>query len=90
MVIVLAGGGFAAAKLLGSKQLSHTAVESTIEKQSQDTTQSYTPLKNVQCNDGKNIKVKKDATFTCTADGGKKITVTITSSGADYTWTVTD
>jgi len=59
------------------KVLDHTAVEKTIEKG------GYT---NVRCNNGKNPKVKKGATFTCTADGGKKVTVTITSTSGNYAW----
>ena len=59
------------------KVLDHTAVEKTIEKG------GYT---NVKCNNGKNPKVKKGATFTCTADGGKKVTVTITSDSGNYAW----
>jgi hypothetical protein len=59
------------------KVLDHTAVEQQIEKG------GYT---NVVCNNGKNPTVKKGATFTCTADGGKTVTVTITSSSGDYAW----
>jgi hypothetical protein len=59
------------------KVLDHTAVEKTIEQG------GYT---NVKCNDGKNPKVKKGATFTCIADGGTKVTVTITSDGGNYAW----
>jgi len=59
------------------KVLDHSAVEKTIEKG------GYT---NVKCNDGKNPKVKKGATFTCTADGGKKVNVTITNSSGNYAW----
>ena len=72
MVLALVGLGIA--RLTGQKTLSHTAVEQTIEKQSKDTTQSYAALTNVQCNNGKDIKVKKDATFTCTADNGRPAT----------------
>ena len=86
--MVLALVGLGTAHLTGQKMLSHTAVEQTIEKQSKDTTQSFAALTNVQCNDGKDIKVKKDATFTCTADNGRRISVRITSSDADYTWTL--
>jgi hypothetical protein len=87
-VVVLALVGLGVARVTGPRMLSHTAVEQTIEKQSKDTTQSYTALTNVQCNGGKDIKVKKDATFTCTADNGRRISVRITSSDADYTWTL--
>jgi len=57
--------------------LDHAAVEQQIEKA------GYT---NVVCNNGKNPTVKKGATFTCTADGGRRVTVTITSSDGDYAW----
>jgi len=57
--------------------LDHAAVEQQIEKA------GYT---NVVCNNGKNPTVKKGATFTCTADGGRTVTVTITSSDGDYAW----
>jgi hypothetical protein len=80
-VVVIALGAvafIAKPAFLGFKKvLDHTAVENTVKQG------GYT---NVNCNDGKNPKVKKGATFTCTADGGKKVTVTITDSKGDYTW----
>ncbi len=80
-VVVIAVGAVAfitkPAALGFKKVLDHTAVENTVRQG------GYT---NVNCNDGKNPKVKKGATFTCTADGGKKVTVTITDSKGDYTW----
>jgi hypothetical protein len=60
------------------KVLDHSAVEKTLEKQ--------TGFTNIKCNDGKNPTVKKGKTFTCTADGGKKVTVTITKANGEYTW----
>ena len=79
MIVILAVVAFVAKPgFLGFKKvLDHTAVEKTIE------TAGYT---NVKCNNGKNPKVKAGATFTCTADGGKKVTVTITKSNGDYAW----
>jgi hypothetical protein len=82
VVVVIAALAIAAftAKpgFLGFKKvLDHTAVENTIEQG------GYT---NVVCNDGKNPTVKSGATFTCTADGGKRITVRITSSSGNYQW----
>src|SRR6266702_2122551 len=80
-VVVIAVGAVAfvtkPAALGFKKVLDHTAVENTVRQG------GYT---NVNCNDGKNPTVKKGATFTCTADGGKKVTVTITDSKGDYTW----
>lgn len=66
--------------LLVTKYLSHSAVERFIES---DTAVGFT---NVSCNNGKDIKLTKGTTFTCTADGGKRATVTITSGSGDYTW----
>lgn len=79
IVIALGAGAFIAKPaFLGFKKvLDHTAVENTVKQG------GYT---NVKCNDGKDPKVKKGATFTCTADGGKKVTVTITDSKGNYTW----
>ena len=50
--------------------LDHTAVENTIQQQSNGS------LKNVAC--PSNEEVKTGRTFQCTADGGKKVNVTIT------------
>jgi hypothetical protein len=61
----------------GGTVLDHTAVEQTIEKA------GYT---GVVCNGGENPEVKKGATFTCTADGAKQITVTMTDDEGKYTW----
>jgi hypothetical protein len=82
VVVVVVGLAIAAftAKpgFLGFKKvLDHTAVENTIEQA------GYT---NVVCDNGKNPTVKKGTTFSCTADGGKKITVRITSSSGNYEW----
>jgi hypothetical protein len=81
-VLIIAGGAvafIAKPAFLGFKKvLDHTAVENTVKQGG---------FTNVNCNDGKNPKVKKGATFTCTADGGKKVTVTITNSDGEYTWT---
>ena len=70
------------------KKLSHTAVEQTIETQSADSAQSFSKLTNVNCNDGKDANVKKGDSFTCTADGGASVTVTMTSRSGDYTWSL--
>jgi len=59
------------------KVLDHTAVERTVEKG------GYT---GVVCNGGENPEVKKGATFTCTADGGKEVTVTMTNDSGNYAW----
>jgi hypothetical protein len=83
VVVVVALGAVAfVAKpaFLGFKKvLDHTAVESSIKKQG-----GYA---SVNCNDGKNPKVKAGAKFTCAVDGGKTITVTIRDSKGAYTWT---
>jgi hypothetical protein len=57
--------------------LDHTAVEQTIEKA------RYT---GVVCNGGQGPEVIVGATFPCTADRGKAITVTITSATGNYAW----
>ena len=89
-VVIIVGGAVYAITNLGSHQLSHTAVEKTIENQSTDTSKSFRAITNVNCNDGKNIAVKKGATFTCTADDSVKITVVIqsTSRNPDWVWAV--
>ncbi len=66
---------------LYTKKLSHTAVEKTIQDQSKGRG-DYT---NVSCPSGEDAKT--GTTFTCTAAGGKKITVNVTSSDGDYVWT---
>jgi Domain of unknown function (DUF4333) len=66
---------------LYTKRLSNTAVEQTIEQQSQ----GRGDFTNVSCPSGQ--KAQAGVTFTCTAAGGKKITVTVTSDNGDYTWT---
>src|SRR5262249_36345679 len=78
VLAVLAGVAFMAKPgFLGfRKTLDHTSVEQNIEKST-----SYT---HVLCNGGKNPIVKKGKTFTCTADGGKTITVRITGSDGSY------
>jgi hypothetical protein len=63
---------------LFKKVLDHNAVEKTIEQQSGGLFVS------VSC--PANEKVKAGATFQCTAANGKKVTVKITNSKADYTW----
>jgi Domain of unknown function (DUF4333) len=79
VVAALVAASFVAKpQFLGFKKvLDHSAVEQQIEKGG---------FTNVVCNNGKNPTVKKGATFTCTADGGKTVTVTITSSSGDYAW----
>ena len=59
--------------------LNHTAVENTIEQQSNGV------LTNVSC--PANEQVSTGKTFQCTAQGGKKVNVKITSGKGDYTWT---
>jgi hypothetical protein len=79
--VLVAAAFIAKPGFLGFKKvLDHSAVEQTLEKSG---------YSNVKCNDGKNPTVKKGATFTCTADGGTKITVTIAKSNGDYTWAPT-
>ena len=83
IAVVLAIAGvvlFVTPGLLVTKYLSHSAVERFIQS---DPATGFT---NVKCNDSKDVKLKKGTTFTCTADGGKKATVTITSGSGDYTW----
>ncbi len=83
IAVVLAIAGvvlFLTPGLLVTKYLSHSAVEQFIQS---DPATGFT---NVKCNNGEDVKLKKGTTFTCTADGGKKATVTITSSSGDYTW----
>jgi Domain of unknown function (DUF4333) len=62
------------------KVLDHTAVEKTIVSQSKGIG-DYT---SVSCPSGQ--EVKKNTTFQCTANNGKKIDVTITSDSGNYTW----
>jgi hypothetical protein len=83
IAVVLAIAGvvlFVTPGLLVTKYLSHSAVERFIQS---DPATGFT---NVKCNDSKDVKLEKGTTFTCTADGGKKATVTITSGSGDYTW----
>ena len=89
-MVVIAGGIVAALTQLGSHRLSHTAVEKTIESQSTDTSKSFRAVTDVHCNNGKDIAVKKDASFTCTAAGSVRITVVIKSSSRnpDWVWAV--
>jgi hypothetical protein len=78
-VVVIAVGAVAfitkPAALGFKKVLDHTAVERFIEQEG---------FSDVQCNGGKNPKVKKDATFVCAAGDGHKITVRILNSKGDY------
>ena len=78
-VVVIAVGAVAfltkPAALGFKKVLDPTAVERFIEQEG---------FANVQCNGGKNPKVKKDATFVCAAGDGHKITVRILNSKGDY------
>ncbi len=85
-VVVIAGGIVTALTQLGSHKLSHSAVEKTIETQSTDTSKSFRTITDVTCNDGKDITVKKDASFTCTAAGNVRITVVIKSGARDPDW----
>jgi hypothetical protein len=66
---------------LYTKRLSNTAVEQTIEQQSK----GRGDLTNVSCPSGQKAEV--GVTFTCTAAGGRKVTVNVTSDNGDYTWT---
>jgi hypothetical protein len=66
---------------LFKKVLDHNAVEQTIQAQSQGGSGDYT---GVSC--PANEQVKLGTTFQCTASGGKKINVTVTSGRGDYTW----
>lgn len=60
-----------------TKVLDHNAVAQSIEQQSNG---QYT---NVQC---PSTSLRAGATFQCTADGGKKINVTIRDSNGNYVW----
>jgi len=60
--------------------LDHSAVEKTIVSQSK----GIGDYSSVSC--PANQEVKKNATFQCTANNGKKIDVTITSDSGNYTW----
>lgn len=62
------------------KTFSARSIASTIENQSK----GRGDYRNVTCPSGE--KVTKGATFSCSADGGKKITITVTSGSGDYTW----
>jgi Domain of unknown function (DUF4333) len=66
---------------LFKKVLDHTSVEQTIQNQSKNGSGDYT---SVSC--PSNEKVKSGTTFECTASGNKRISVTITDSKGDYTW----
>jgi hypothetical protein len=58
--------------------LDRHAVETTIEQQAGFT--------GVVCNHGVDPEVEIGGQFTCTADGGKMVTVTINSADGNYTW----
>jgi hypothetical protein len=81
VVIVVAAAFIARPSFLFKKTLDHTAVEQSIEQDSRGTA---TPLTNVSC--PANEKVKAGATFQCTADNNKRISVKIIDSKADYQW----
>ena len=66
---------------LFKKVLDHTAVEQTIQTQSQNGSGDYT---SVSC--PSNEKVKSGTTFECTASGNKRISVKINDSKGNYTW----
>jgi Domain of unknown function (DUF4333) len=85
-VVVVIGGIAYAVTQLGSHKLSHSAVEKTIESQSTDTSKSFRVITDVNCNGGKDITVKKDASFTCTAAGNVRITVVIRSAARNPAW----
>ncbi|MEP6598069.1 MAG: DUF4333 domain-containing protein [Actinomycetota bacterium] len=83
VVLVVAVGAllaFVTPGFLVRKTFSARSVAATIEDQSKGRG-DYT---NVTCPSGE--KVKKGTTFTCIANGGKKITVKVTSGSGDYTW----
>ena len=86
VVVGSLGGIVSALTQLGSHKLSHSAVEKTIETQSTDTSKSFRTITDVNCNNGKDITVKKNASFTCTAAGNVRITVVIKSSSRDPAW----
>jgi hypothetical protein len=64
------------------KKLSHTAVEKYIAR-------SFTASE-VKCNDGKNFKIKKNASFICTAAQGESFTVKLTNGDGRYEVTKRD
>jgi Domain of unknown function (DUF4333) len=81
VVIVVAAAFIARPSFVFKKTLDHTAVEQSIEQESRGTT---TPLTNVSC--PANEKVKAGATFQCTADNNKRVSVKIIDSKANYQW----
>ena len=69
---------FVVFKPFGDKKLSHTAVEKYVA--------STFSQRGVTCNDGKDVTVKKGATFTCMTSDKTDYKVTITDTGkATYT-----
>ncbi len=80
MVIVAAETFLNKPSFLFKKVLDHTAVEKTIEQQSNGL------LANVSC--PSNEKVKSGVTFQCSASGNKNVNVTIKHSKANYEWSV--
>ena len=81
VVIVVAAAFIARPSFLFKKTLDHTAVEQSIEQESRGTA---TPLTNVSC--PANEEVKAGATFQCTADNNRRVSVKILNSKADYQW----
>jgi hypothetical protein len=63
-------------KSLYPTNLKHTAVEAYIAKQF--------GASSVDCNGGKDFKIEKGKTFTCTASGGKSYTVTLLDDDGKY------
>ena len=89
MVVALAViAAFAVPALLSTRKLDHTAVERTVETQSADSQLSFTRVTDVKCNGGRDMTIRKGATFTCTAANGVRVIITVTSLTGDYTWAV--
>ena len=79
VIVIVLGAVSVVAKVpsgLYPKKLNHAAVERYIETQ-------YS-ASNVSCNNGSNVTLKKNKTFTCTADPNRTFTVTIKSTDGDY------
>ena len=78
VVIVVAALSFflKVPKSLYPTNLKHSAVEAYIAKQFN--------ASSVDCNNGKDFKIEKGKSFTCTASGGKTFTVTLLDDNGKY------
>ena len=86
LIAIVAVAALAVANQRGANALSHAQVEKTIEDQTKIREQQFAPLTNVRCNNGKDMKVSVGASYTCTADGGVRLKVTVQDKSGDPKW----